>query len=118
MAASVFDDIEIDDKPRLLTKVDIRMRMQKLVPKAFRTLEQNLYSEDDKVAVQAALGILDRCGYGPQSKVTVEDATTDLTQLTPEELRQRALDIARQIAENNPQDVQRGPFEDESKSVH
>lgn len=117
MVASVFDDIEIDDKPRLLTKADIRMRMQKLVPKAFRTLEQNLYSDDDKVSTAAALGILDRCGYGPSSKITVEDASTDLSQLSSEELRQRALDIARQIAENNPPD-RNGPFDEESGSVH
>ena len=116
MAASVFDDIEYNGEVRLLTKADIRMRMQRLVPKAFRTLEENLYSEDDKVAVQAALGILDRCGYGPQSKITVEDATADLTQMTPEQLRQRALDIAAQIQANNPP-VPPGPF-DEPRGVH
>jgi hypothetical protein len=117
MAASVFDDIEHNDQPRLLTKADIRMRMQKLVPKAFRTLEQNLYSVDDKVSTAAALGILDRCGYGPQSKVTVEDASTDLSQMTSDELRQRALDVAAQIAAHHPR--QQGPFDEESDgSVH
>lgn len=112
--ASVFDDIESESgKPRLLTKADMRLRMMKLVPKAWRCLEENLYSEDDKVAVSAALGILDRCGFGPQSKVTVEDVSTDLTQLTDEQLRQRALDIAAQIA-GNRSDVHNTPFDEES----
>jgi hypothetical protein len=114
--ASVFDDIETEGKPKLLTKADMRLRMMKLVPKAWRCLEENLYSEDDKVAVTAALGILDRCGFGPQSKVTVEDVSTDLTSLTDEQLRQRALDIAAQIAQNTPRNgAYDEPFD---KSVH
>jgi hypothetical protein len=98
--ASIFDDIEVNGVFKKLTKREITERMHKLVPKAFRTLESNLYSDDDKVAVQAALGILDRCGYGPQSKITVEESTEDLSNLTNEELRERAIAIAAQINVN------------------
>jgi len=114
---SVFDDIELPNgDARLLTKADIKARLNKLVPRAFRTLEKNLFADDEKVQVQAALGILDRTGYGPKSTVSVEDEREDLTKLTPDELRQRALNIAAQIAENNP--PSEGPFEEEDKTIH
>jgi hypothetical protein len=113
---SVFDGIETDGVFKALTKAEVKTRMQKLVPQAFRTLEANLYAIDEKVQVQAALGILDRCGYGPHSKVTVEESTEDLSNLTTEELKVRALRIAQQLTEPMEEPSDNPAFED--KSVH
>ena len=116
MMASVFDDIIVDGAARMVTKAEVRSRMQRLVPKAWRTLEYNLDAEDEKVQVAAATAILDRAGYGPQSKVTVEESSEDLTNLTTEELRERALAIAKQLTIDGPQ--QKTPFDDVDGSVH
>jgi rRNA maturation endonuclease Nob1 len=116
--ASIFDDIETDGHYKALSKADIKARMLKLVPQAFRTLESNLYSEDDKVSTMAALGILDRCGYGVHSKITLEDDREDLTSLTEAQLRDRALAVAKQL-EQKPSNYD-VPFDDseDSRSVH
>lgn len=113
--ASIFDDLETPTGFKILSKADVQQRLKKLVGRAFFTLERNLYADDERVQVQAALGILDRAGYGPQSKVTIEEVGEDLSTLTTEELRERALRIANQLhtpSDSEPEDL---PFD---KGVH
>lgn len=98
--ANVFDNIEDDNgNARLLTKSDMKTRMVKLAPKAFWALEEELLSGDGKVRVMAATAILDRCGFGPQSKLTIDDNREDLSSLSSAELAARAAQIARQLLE-------------------
>jgi hypothetical protein len=100
--ANVFDDIEdLNGNARLLTKSDMKTRLLKLAPKAFGALEDELLSGDGKVRVMAATAILDRCGFGPQSKLTLEDNREDLSSLSKAELAARAAQIARQILEED-----------------
>lgn len=105
---SIFDDIEESEihnkfSGKVLTKQEVKQRLHRLVPRAFATLERNLFADDEKVQVQAALGILDRCGYGPQSKMTIEDEREDLSSLSSAELAARALQLARQVQEQEQQ---------------
>lgn len=113
--ANVFDDIEdANGNARLLTRTEIKTRLLKLAPKAFQTLELNLYCGDSKVEVQAAAIILDRCGFGPQSKITVDDQREDLSNLSREQLAARAAQVARQLLEQqNDDDTPKhvGPFD-------
>lgn len=117
---NVFDDIEnADGTFRRLTKSDMRARMDRLAPRAFRSLELDLTNGDGKIRVAAALGILDRCGFGPQSKITVDDNREDLSSLSREQLAARAAQIARQLLEEEQERTNhQGPFEEPPNSVH
>jgi len=120
MHRTVFDDIELPNgKTRSYTVTEIRKRARQMAPHAFRCLERNLYSSDDKVQVAAATAILDRAGFGPQSKITVEDERDNLTELTPQQLAARARQLAEQIEANNAISLD-GPFNEdvEEGQVH
>jgi hypothetical protein len=112
---NIFDDIETPTGYKLLTKADVKQRLSKLVGRAFETLERNLFADDEKVQVQAAMGILDRSGYGPHSKITVEESHEDLSNLSNEELKERAMRIAQQLTAQPEDESADLPFD---KSVH
>lgn len=108
---NIFDDIETPTGYKLLTKADVKQRLGKLVGRSFETLERNLYADDERVQVQAAIAILDRSGYGPHSKVTIEDAHEDLSSLTNEELKERAMRIAQQLTAQPEDEIVDPPFD-------
>lgn len=74
-----------------LSPSQIRSGQRKLydmVETAFKTLEAAMKEADFNNAVKAALGILDRTGFGPKS--TLDINTFDLSELSKEELAERA----------------------------
>jgi hypothetical protein len=111
--ANVFDGLEdANGNFRALTASDMKSRFRRLAPKAFRTLEMNLLSGDGKVSNEAAKIILDRCGYGPQAKLTVSDETQDLSSMSAMELAARAAQIAKVLLDdNNAQPEHKQPFD-------
>jgi hypothetical protein len=111
--ANVFDGLEdANGNFKALTKSDMKSRFLRLAPKAFKTLETNLLSGDGKVSNEAAKIILDRCGYGPQSKLVLSDETEDLSSKSTMELAARAAQIAKALMEqNDKQPTHKQPFD-------
>jgi hypothetical protein len=111
--ANVFDGLEdANGNFRALTKSDMKSRFLKLAPRAFKTLEGELLSGDGKVRVMAATAILDRCGYGPQAKLTLSDETEDMSSMSTMELAARAAQIAKTLLEQHEeQPAHKQPFD-------
>jgi hypothetical protein len=109
---NVFDGLEDENgQYRILSKSDMQTRFRKLAPKAFRTLELNLLSGDGKISNEAAKIILDRCGYGPQSKITIDDTTADMSSMSSAELAAMAAQLAQQLLEQDGEPVHKLPFD-------
>lgn len=70
-----------------------------LVERAFDTLDEAMISAEHATAIKAALGVLDRAGFGPKSTIDVNQTTVDLTQLTRAELAARALKVHEMLKE-------------------
>jgi hypothetical protein len=112
---SVFDDIDTPEgTTRSMSRAEVRARGARLVPKAFRTLERNLSCGSAKEEIAAAIGVLDRFGYGPQSKITVEDEREDLSMLTDAQLLARIEQLKEHIGNGTRvepvEDGDVGPF--------
>ena len=69
-------------------------KLVEMVEGAFNTLESAMKEADFSTAVKAAQIILDRSGFGPKSTVDVNTTSLDLSELTREELAERASRIA------------------------
>ncbi len=67
-----------------------RTRLSGLVDRAFNTLEDAMISADYNTAVKAAQIVLDRSGFGPKSTVDVNSTHIDLSEMTREQLADRA----------------------------
>lgn len=61
-----------------------------MVNAAFNALQDAMETADHATAVKAAVAILDRAGFGPKSTVDVNTTHIDLSQLSREELADRA----------------------------
>lgn len=70
-----------------------------LVDRAFETLDEAMISAEHATAIKAALGVLDRAGFGPKSTLDVNQTTVDLTALSRIQLAERALKIHQMIKE-------------------
>lgn len=70
-----------------------------LVERAFDTLDEAMISAEHATAIKAALGVLDRAGFGPRSTLDVNQTTVDLTEFTREQLAERAIKVANLIKE-------------------
>jgi len=71
------------------------MRLLAMCEPAFKTLLELLTSEDEEIALKAAVAILDRAGYGAKATLAVTTSSDeDLTALSEEELANRAEVIA------------------------
>jgi len=71
--------------------------LQEKVDLAFATLEDAMIYADYGNAVKAAQIVLDRSGFGPRSTVDVNSTNLDLTELSREQLAERALLLAERI---------------------
>jgi hypothetical protein len=112
--ANVFDAIEFGEgcESRKLSQSEMKSKMLRLAPKAFARLEEKLYCGNDKVETEAALGILDRCGFGPQAKLMVTDEREDLSDLSTVEIAARAAQLAKALLEqNNEEPEHKQPFD-------
>lgn len=88
-------DDDYDDRPR--SKAENLRLLQRSVPLAIRALRQAMRQGDHAEAVKAALGILDRAGYGPKSTLQIEDLPEDLSSLSEKQLAERAERIAKAL---------------------
>jgi hypothetical protein len=114
--SSIFDDDPIDpnsppvqgkseDKKRskhreTLNSSDMttgRRKLAEMVTEAFNTLQNATREADYPTAIKAAQIILDRAGFGPKSTVDVNTTHVDLSELTREELAERASRISAQL---------------------
>lgn len=112
---SIYDGVETSSKPQdeepsvvvkrnknrdPLTTTELRQGKQRLfqiVERAFQTLEEAMEKADYSTSVKAALGVLDRTGFGPKSSMDVTTTNIDLSNLTKEELAARAQKVAELI---------------------
>lgn len=75
-------------------------RLLAMVEPAFAVLMECMESDAEwKTKVQAALGVLDRAGFGPTKTLAVEDGRKDLSGLSLEQLQARALALSQRIKE-------------------
>lgn len=114
--ASIFDDYDPNEsisesvtedkssgrnKKRLsLTPAEVtkgKRRLSEMVESAFKALEEAVKNADYAVATKAAQIILDRAGFGPRSSVDLTTTAVDLSNLTREELAERALLVAQTL---------------------
>lgn len=100
-----------------LARKAAKERLLAMVEPAFQVLREALASEDETNAIRAAKIILDRAGFGPQSKVVVVDEREDLKNMTSEELAAKAQAIALELQANAGDVIERQLLEDE-KRVH
>jgi hypothetical protein len=73
----------------LTSRKEVQRALVDLRASALRRLTDIVeLSENEKLVARIAFQVLDRTGFGPKSTVVVED-TEDMSQLTPEQLRER-----------------------------
>lgn len=74
-------------------------------------MEQAAVDRDWGNVIKAAAHLLDRAGFGPTSKIVVEDDQRDLTELSTDELGARMEKLLLAIrAQQNEAKVDAGPF--------
>jgi hypothetical protein len=71
-----------------------KTKLADMVDMAFDTLKLAAKEADYGVAIKAAQIILDRAGFGPKSALDVTTTNIDLSNLTREQLAERAVQIA------------------------
>lgn len=76
---------------------DGQIRLNEMAEQAFATLEAATIEADWPTAVKAACAVLDRAGFGPKSTVDVNTTHVDLSNLSKEELADRALKVSEMI---------------------
>ena len=101
-----------------LAKKQAKMRLLAMVEPAFAVLIDAMQSQDEAIAVRAAKIVLDRAGFGPSSKVVVQDEREDYSNLSREELARRAEEIARELRDDAPAVVDRRVEDSASGQVH
>lgn len=74
-----------------------KSRMGVMVQKAFDALEEAIVQADHSTAIKAAQILLDRAGFGPKSTVDVNATHRNLSELTREELAERAAQLSAQL---------------------
>jgi len=80
-----------------------------LVDRAFETLDEAMISADHATAIKAAMGVLDRAGFGPRSTLDVNQTTIDLSTLSRAQLAERAIKVANLIKERTkPKELNSG----------
>lgn len=65
-----------------------------MVEEAFSTLQDAMREADWPTAIKAATAVLDRSGFGPKTTVDVNTTNIDLSELSKEELADRAARVA------------------------
>jgi len=74
------------------------MRLLAMVEPALNCLERAMECADWPVATRAAIAIMDRAGFGPSMRVTVDgSSTSEYKELSDAELEQRALQVLERV---------------------
>jgi hypothetical protein len=95
-----------------LSKAELRAGQRTLfamVERAFETLEDAMATADHQTAIKAAQIILDRTGFGPKSTVEVNSTHLDLTEMTRDQLADRAAQLAVRLREKNIKTIEATP---------
>lgn len=80
------------------TQKAARLRLLSMVEPALNCLERAMDAADWPVATRAAVAILDRAGFGPMMKVTVDGVqTSEYKELSDSELENRALQVLERV---------------------
>jgi len=82
-----------------LAKNAIKKRLLALAGPALDRLVELMSSSDDKVALAATIGLLDRAGLGPHAVVDVNERRQEIADLSDEALAQRLRQSLRELAE-------------------
>lgn len=89
---SIWDEIPNRDSNETsvdeMSKKDAKRELKKAAPRAVATLIDQLTSDDEKIAQNAAIALLDRSGYGPKSTMLVGEVDP-LENLNDEQLDHR-----------------------------
>jgi hypothetical protein len=83
-----------------LSKLDVmsgRKTLGQMVAIAFDTLQEAMQHADHNTAVKAAQILLDRAGFGPKTTVDINSTHIDLTELTREQLAERAAQLSERL---------------------
>lgn len=77
-----------------------QVKLQDMIDTAFQALQEAMIYADHSTAIKAAQIVLDRSGYGPKSTVDVNSVHLDLSELSRDELAERASALAKRIRGN------------------
>lgn len=88
-----------------------------MVEDAFNTLQDAMRNADYTNAVKAAVAVLDRAGFGAKSTLDVNANVVDLSELSKEQLAERAMKIAELLKSQNRENVVE-QFPGVSKSIN
>lgn len=83
--------------------IDVRSRLQEMLPDALSVVENTLKSDDVRVAVRlkAAQDLLDRAGYGAVKQVDVRSTNLSVTPEQLEQIKMKAAKIVPQLGDDN-----------------
>lgn len=99
------EKIKRSKKREALTPSEVaagKVKLATMVDRAFETLEEAMRSADHGNAIKAAQILLDRAGFGPKTTVDVNATHTDLTQMTKEQLAERAAQLSQKLRGMTP----------------
>lgn len=89
------------EQERDSSTVDVTKTLRELSPIALETVERTMYSaKNERLRFEAATDILDRSGFGKQSKMTIDSSINiNYSTMSDEELRLLALERMKRITE-------------------
>lgn len=102
---ALFDPLPPCDEETPSNRAENVRKLHQAVPKAIRALEQAMTNGEYGEMIRAAQVILDRAGYGPKSVVQIEEAPDDLSDLSKEELAERAARLVRELSAKDKKSV-------------
>jgi len=82
-----------------------KRKLADMVERAFMCLEEAMVSADHATAIKAAQIILDRSGFGPRTTMDVNSVHIDLSNLSREQLAERAEKISGMLRNQKVIDV-------------
>jgi len=86
-----------------------KLSLLEMVEAAFETLRNAMREADWPTAIKAAQIVLDRAGHGPKSTVDVNTTHRDLSALTQDELKERALQLYQMIGRERGNPDEKAP---------
>lgn len=103
-----------------LDKTAAKKRLLSLIEPALDALEKALACGEWPTVVRAATVLLDRAGFGPHANIRVESDTIDLSELSDEQLVQRASVVFQRVKEryHAAQRQEDGGEQPQQPSVH
>ncbi len=79
-----------------------KRRLYEMVEEAFQTLQNAMSEADWPTAIKAAQVVLDRAGFGPKSTLDVNTLNIDLSNLSKDQLADRAQKVSEILRNRKP----------------